>query len=64
MEPQPFTPSGDIMIEMILGVLVLAAWAWLQFVLQPATGLIHIALAAGVVLLVRGIATRSPGAQR
>ncbi len=44
------------MIEMVFGIVLLAAWGVLQFVVQPATGLIHIALAAGVVLIVRGIA--------
>lgn len=44
------------MIEMVIGIVLLAAWGVLQFVVQPATGLIHIALAAGVVLVVRGIA--------
>jgi hypothetical protein len=64
MEPQPFTLPARSMIELILGVLLLAAWTWLQFVLQPATGLIHIALAAGVVLMVRGIASRGDIARR
>lgn len=44
------------MIELSLGVVLLVAWGVLQFVVQPATGLIHVALAAGVILVVRGIA--------
>lgn len=45
------------MTELLLGIVVVAVWGVLQFVVQPATGLIHVALAAGVVLIVRGIVT-------
>ncbi len=50
------------MIELIVGVVSLVAWAALQFVVQPSTPLIHVLLAAGVVLLVRGIVLSNPGA--
>ena len=46
------------MTEIIAGFVLLVAWGVLQFVVQPATGWIHVALAAGVVLIVRGIAKR------
>ena len=49
------------MIELIAGLLLVLVWAWLQFSLQPATGLIHLLLAAGVLLIVRGIVRLSPG---
>ncbi len=49
------------MIELIAGLLLLLAWGWLQFIVQPATGLIHLLLAAGVLLIIRGIVRRSPG---
>lgn len=44
------------MFELIGGLACIAAWLVLQFVVQPATGWIHVALVAGVVLLIRGIA--------
>jgi hypothetical protein len=43
------------MFELPLGVVLLLAWGVLQFSVQPATGLYHILLAAGVILVVRGI---------
>lgn len=44
------------MRDFILGVALLAIWIVLQFVVQSTSGFIHIALAAGVVLVIRGIA--------
>ncbi|MGH7594346.1 MAG: hypothetical protein ACRELE_10925 [Gemmatimonadales bacterium] len=44
------------MLEFIAGLALLALWGVLQFVVQPATGWIHVALAAGVILVIRGIA--------
>lgn len=44
------------MIELVAGIVLLVAWGVLQFVVQPATGMIHVALAAAVVLVVRGVA--------
>jgi hypothetical protein len=38
------------------GILMLAAWAVLQFASQPTSGWIHVALIAGTVLVIRGIA--------
>jgi len=49
------------MIEFISGIALLVLWAILQFVVQPATGFIHIALAAGVILVIRGIAVSKWG---
>ena len=43
------------MFELPLGVILILGWAVLQFKLQPATGLYHILLAAGVILTIRGI---------
>ena len=47
------------MRDMMLGFLLLAAWAILQFVVQPLTGWINLLLIAGVLMLIRGIALRS-----
>ncbi|MGH7524338.1 MAG: hypothetical protein ACREK8_08535 [Gemmatimonadales bacterium] len=44
------------MIEFISGLVLLGIWAVLQFVVRPTTGWIHVALAAGVILVIRGIA--------
>lgn len=52
------------MIELIAGLLLVLAWAWLQFGVQPATGLIHLLLAAGVLSIIRGIVRLSPGPSR
>jgi hypothetical protein len=49
------------MFELLSGLAVLVAWGVLQFVVQPVTGWIHVALIAGVVLVIRGIAQRDPG---
>ena len=46
-----------IVIEFLAGIALLVLWIILQFVVQPATGWIHVALAAGVILVIRGIAT-------
>ncbi|HEY3934802.1 MAG TPA: hypothetical protein VGL65_09315 [Gemmatimonadales bacterium] len=43
------------MIEFVTGLALIAAWLVLQFIVQPATGWIHLALGAGVVLVIRGI---------
>jgi hypothetical protein len=52
------------MIEMVIGIVLLVAWGVLQFIVQPATGVIHVALAAGVVLVVRGIALSGKASTR
>ena len=44
------------MRDFILGLLLLAIWIVLQFLVHSTSGFIHIALAAGVVLVIRGIA--------
>jgi hypothetical protein len=51
-------------VSLALGAALLAAWALLTFVAPTGTGLVHALLAAGVLLLVRGIALRdaSPAA--
>ncbi|MBL0180097.1 MAG: hypothetical protein IPP98_13395 [Gemmatimonadetes bacterium] len=49
------------MFELAAGLLLIAFWGFLQFVLQPTTGLIHLALAAGVISIIRGIVRLSPG---
>jgi ABC-type amino acid transport system permease subunit len=51
----------SVMIEFVSGILLLVLWVILQFVVQPATGFIHIALAAGVILVIRGIAVSKWG---
>lgn len=48
------------MFELLSGLAVLVAWGVLQFVVQPVTGWIHVALIAGVVLVIRGVAMRAP----
>jgi hypothetical protein len=49
------------MREFILGVALLVTWLVLQFVVQSTSSLIHIALAAGVILVIRGIAVSKWG---
>jgi hypothetical protein len=44
------------MREFILGIALLLTWIVLQFVVRSTSGFIHIALAAGVILVIRGIA--------
>ncbi len=43
------------MLELIAGLLAVLFWGVLQFVVQATTGYIHLLLAAGVLLVVRGI---------
>jgi hypothetical protein len=50
------------MFELLSGLVLLLVWGGLQFAVQPATGLIHVVLIAGVVLVIRGIVTRDPAA--
>lgn len=50
------------MFELLSGLALLIVWGVLQFVIQPVTGWIHVALIAGVVLVIRGIVQRDPGA--
>lgn len=57
----PFPRLGSPMIELVAGVVLLAVWGVLQFFVQPATPWIHVLLAAGVVLVVRGIVISNPG---
>jgi len=59
MESPLFPLTPDLMVELLAGLLSLIAWGVLQFVVQPATGLIHIALVAGVILVIRGVVLRS-----
>jgi uncharacterized membrane protein len=49
------------MRDFILGILLLAVWVVLQFGVQSTSGWIHIALGAGVVLVIRGIAVSKWG---
>ena len=49
------------MTALLIGIICLIGWAVLQFAVQPAGGLYHILLAAGVIILVRGIATSKWG---
>jgi hypothetical protein len=46
----------NAMRDLLIGMLLLAVWIVLQFWVQPATGLIHFLLAAGVILVIRAIA--------
>jgi len=47
--------------DLVAGLLLVAIWGVLQFVVQPTTGLIHILLGAGVIAIIRGIVRLSPG---
>ena len=47
------------MISILFGVGLLLCWGVLQFVVQPATGYIHLILAAGVIVIIRGIVLAS-----
>jgi hypothetical protein len=49
------------MFELLSGLAMLVVWGILQFVVQPVSGWIHVALIAGVVLVIRGIVGRHPG---
>ncbi len=49
------------MVEFVIGLLLVAVWAVVFFALQPATGMIHLALVAGVALIIRGIAVSKWG---
>ena len=44
------------MRDFILGLVLLGTWIVLQFVVHATSGFIHIALASGVILVIRGIA--------
>ena len=46
------------MFELAIGALLIAAWAVLQFAVQPMTGAFHLLLLVGAVLLIRGVALR------
>ena len=52
------------MSNMIVGAILLAAWGVLQFGVQSTSGWIHLLLAAGVVLIIRGIALSRIGLPR
>lgn len=52
------------MFELLAGLALTVIWGVLQFVVQPATGWIHVLLIAGVVLIIRGIVLRDPGTDR
>ena len=54
---KPRNPMRDFM----LGLALIAIWIVLQFVVQSTSGMIHIALAAGVILVIRGIAVSKWG---
>ncbi len=45
------------MLEGVAGVAMVAVWGMLQFFETPTSGTIHILLALGVVLIIRGIVT-------
>jgi hypothetical protein len=51
------------MRDLAIGFILLAVWAYLQFVVQPVTGWIHVLLIAGVLMLIRGIVLRRETAQ-
>lgn len=46
------------MRDLWFGFILLAVWGYLQFVVQPLTGWIHVLLIAGVLMVIRGIALR------
>lgn len=43
------------MRDLILGGILIIVWAVLQFGVQSTSGFIHVALAAGVIFVIRGI---------
>ena len=45
----------ELMRDFVLGLVCIAIWIVLQFVVQSTSGFIHVALAAGVILIIRGI---------
>ena len=45
------------MLEGVAGGVLVAIWVMLQFFRTPTSGTIHILLALGVVLIIRGIVT-------
>lgn len=49
------------MLEFILGLALILIWIVLQFIVQSTSGVIHIALGAGVILIIRGIAVSKWG---
>ena len=52
------------MRDLAIGFILLAVWGYLQFVVQPVTGWIHLLLIAGVLLVIRGIAVRGEAPQK
>jgi hypothetical protein len=44
-------------LSLVLGILCLAAWIVLAFVVPVAAGWVHLFLAAGVILLIRRVVT-------
>ena len=44
-----------LMPEFLSGLLLIGVWIVLQFVVQSTSGMIHLLLAAGVILVIRGI---------
>jgi len=44
-------------LSLVLGLLLLVAWALLAFVFPVGTGWVHLLMAGGVVLLVRRVVT-------
>ena len=51
-------PGCVLVFELALGTLLLAAWAALQFAVQPMSGAFHLLLLVGALLLIRGVALR------
>ncbi len=51
------------MRDLGLGALLLAVWGFLQFMVQPQTGWIHVLLIAGVLMVIRGITLRGEAAR-
>ena len=50
------------MRDLGIGAVLLAIWGYLQFVVQPVTGWIHVLLIAGVLMVIRGITLRGEAA--
>lgn len=46
------------MAQLAVGLLILAAWGIITFVVHPETGWIHVGLIVGVLLVIRGIVAR------
>ncbi len=52
------------MVQIAVGLLILAAWGVVTFAVHPNTGWIHVGLIVGVLLVIRGIVARDEATER